>query len=44
LSVGKEADLLLWDIDHPAQLAYEVGSLKPRLRFVRGEVKYASNG
>ncbi len=25
LEVGKAADLVLWDIDHPAQLAYAVG-------------------
>ena len=44
LSVGKQADLLLWDIDHPAQLAGEVGSLRPRLRIVRGEVVHVSHG
>ncbi len=44
LSVGKQADLLLWDIDHPAQLAGEFGSLRPRLRIVRGEVVHASRG
>lgn len=25
LAVGKQADLVLWDIDHPAQLAYQYG-------------------
>ncbi len=44
LSVGKQADLLLWDIDHPAQLAGEFGSLRPRLKIVRGEVVHASRG
>jgi imidazolonepropionase len=44
LSVGKQADLLLWDIDHPAQLAGEFGSLRPRLRIVQGEVVHASHG
>jgi imidazolonepropionase len=44
LSVGKQADLLLWDIDHPAQLAGEVGSLRPRQRIVRGEVVHVSHG
>lgn len=42
VSIGKEADLLLWDIDHPAQLAGEFGSLRPRLRMVGGEVMHAS--
>ena len=25
LSVGKAADLAVWDIDHPAELAYRIG-------------------
>ena len=42
LSIGKQADLLLWDIEHPAQLVGEVGSLRPRQRVVRGEIIHAS--
>jgi imidazolonepropionase len=37
ISVGKEADLLLWDLDDPAQLAGEVGISAPCKRIVRGE-------
>ncbi len=44
LSVGKQADLLLWDIDHPAQLAGEVGSIRPRQRIFQGEIIHASPG
>lgn len=44
LSVGKRADLLLWDIDHPAQLAGEVGSIQPQQRIVEGEIIHASQG
>jgi imidazolonepropionase len=44
LQVGKQADLLLWDIDHPAQLAGEVGSIRPQQRMVQGEITYVSPG
>ena len=44
LRVGQQADMLLWDIEHPAQLAGEVGSQRPRQRIVRGEVFHASHG
>lgn len=37
LTVGKEADLLLWDVEHPAQLVCEVGWGVPRQRVLRGE-------
>ena len=26
LEVGKQADFVLWDIDHPAELAYRFGA------------------
>jgi imidazolonepropionase len=42
LSVGKQADLLLWDIDQPARLVEELGSIRPRQRIVRGEIVHAS--
>ena len=42
LRTGLEADLLLWDIDHPSQLAAEFGSLRPRLRMIGGEVSHVS--
>jgi imidazolonepropionase len=42
LSVGKQADLLLWAIDHPAQLVGEVGSIQPRQHVVQGEIIHAS--
>jgi imidazolonepropionase len=25
LEAGKQADFVLWDIDHPAELAYRIG-------------------
>jgi imidazolonepropionase len=42
LSVGKQADLLLWDIDQPARLVEELGSIRPRQRIVQGEIVHAS--
>jgi imidazolonepropionase len=37
LSVGKEADFLVWDIDDPAELACEFGVRRPRQRVFRGQ-------
>lgn len=37
LAVGKQADLLLWDVTNPAQLVCEVGWGAPLQRFARGE-------
>ncbi|HEX9079496.1 MAG TPA: imidazolonepropionase, partial [Desulfuromonadaceae bacterium] len=37
LAVGKEADMLLWDLHHPAQLAGEVGWGAPVRRIFKGE-------
>ena len=38
LEIGKAADMVWWDIGHPAELAYEVGVDRLRQRVVRGEV------
>jgi len=38
LSVGKAADMLLWDIDDPAQLAYQFGEKSLRQRIFAGEI------
>ena len=38
LEVGKQADLVLWDIDHPAQLAYQYGVNPCRQVIKAGEV------
>lgn len=36
IKVGYEADLAIWDIDHPAQLAYEVGTPRLHARILNG--------
>lgn len=36
LEVGKDADAVLWDIAHPAELAYSFGDHRPRAVFRRG--------
>ena len=41
LAVGKEADLLLWDLEDPAQLACEVGMGAPCQRIFKGELRHA---
>jgi len=41
LTVGKEADLLLWDLEDPAQLCCEVGLNAPSLRICLGEPRHA---
>ncbi|HBG06583.1 MAG: imidazolonepropionase [Geobacteraceae bacterium GWC2_58_44] len=41
LAVGKEADLLLWDLEDPVQLACEVGLGAPSSRIFKGEVCHA---
>ena len=38
LRVGQRADLLLWDLDHPAQLAYEFGPTRLTQRVVDGRI------
>ncbi|MFK5926392.1 MAG: imidazolonepropionase [Desulfuromusa sp.] len=40
LSVGKAADMLLWDIDDPAQLAYQFGEKSLRQRIFSGEISH----
>lgn len=39
IEVGKRADLLLWPIDTPAQLAYQVGALRPSQIWIGGELR-----
>lgn len=41
LTVGKEADLLLWDVANPARLVCEVGWGAPLQRLLRGEYLHA---
>lgn len=38
LAPGYPADMLLWDMEHPDQLAAEVGTFAPRKRIFNGEV------
>ena len=38
LAIGKEADMLLWDLEHPSQLAGEVGWGGPTRRIFKGEL------
>ena len=35
-SSAKAADLCLWDVDHPAELAYAIGASPLRARFHNG--------
>ena len=30
LEEGKRADLVVWDLEHPSQLAWQIAGLKPR--------------
>ena len=36
LETGKQADLAIWDIDHPAELTYRVGSAPLHKRYYAG--------
>jgi len=36
IEVGKQADLCLWSVDHPAELAYAIGASPLRLRLHGG--------
>ncbi|WP_019614074.1 imidazolonepropionase [Psychromonas ossibalaenae] len=38
IKVGFDADLCLWNIDHPAQLSYEIGTPLLDLRIINGEI------
>jgi imidazolonepropionase len=40
LSVGMRADMLLWNIEHPAELAYQQGIQQLAQRIYAGEVSY----
>ncbi len=41
LTVGKAADMLLWNIDNPAQLAYQFGQNSLLQRIFAGEISHA---
>ncbi len=43
LTVGMDADMLLWEIEHPAQLAYQLGGLRLAQRIYRGEIRHVSS-
>jgi imidazolonepropionase len=36
IAIGKQADLCLWDVDHPAELSYAIGSSPLRARLHHG--------
>ena len=36
VEIGKQADLCLWDVDHPVELSYAIGSTPLRARLQRG--------
>lgn len=38
IKLGYDADLAIWDIEHPAQLAYEVGTKRLHARIVDGDL------
>ncbi len=38
IKVGFDADLCLWNIEHPAQLSYEIGTPLLDLRIINGEI------
>ena len=37
LAAGKRADFVLWDVAHPAQLAYTIGANPHRQTVFRGQ-------
>ncbi len=39
LAVGRQADFLIWDIDHLSELACEFGVHQPRQRVFRGDIQ-----
>ena len=39
ISVGKRADMVLWDISHPAELAYQFGTDGVRQRVIAGQIR-----
>lgn len=41
LAVGRMADMLLWEMDHPAQLVCELGWGKPLQRIIGGQIVQA---
>jgi len=43
LAPGYQADMLLWNIEHPDQIAAEFGTFAPQQRIFSGEICHASN-
>jgi len=41
LAVGKQADFLVWDIEHPAEIVCSLGVNPLRERVFRGQVSHA---
>jgi len=39
LEVGRRADLVLWDVEHPAHLAWQIAGLAPRAVVFEGRVR-----
>jgi imidazolonepropionase len=39
LEAGKRADLAIWDVEHPAHLAWQIAGLTPRTVIFNGVVR-----
>ena len=39
LEAGRRADLAVWDVDHPARLAWQIAGLRPRAVVFEGKVR-----
>jgi imidazolonepropionase len=39
IELGKRADLVLWDLEEPAQIAWQIAGLKPRAVVFEGQVR-----
>ncbi|CRZ62389.1 imidazolonepropionase [Vibrio cholerae] len=42
IAEGYDADLAIWNIEHPAELSYQVGVSRLHARIVNGELSYES--
>ncbi|RJX72947.1 imidazolonepropionase [Vibrio sinensis] len=40
IRVGFDADLAIWDVEHPAELSYQQGMPRLTARFIKGELGY----
>ncbi|GAK83789.1 imidazolonepropionase [Vibrio ponticus] len=40
IALGFDADLAIWDIEHPAELSYLQGVKRLYARLIQGEVSY----